>query len=915
MTTRKNRFILKRSNVVDKIPSLSDLKLGELALNTADVKAYAAYTGGATGATEVREIGWNRLALTGGTITGDLTVNTQVISPLFSGTTFSGGTFFGDGSNLVLGSIDQHTDVDTTTTTPTTGDTLSWDGTNWVPDSGFTYISDYFVSDDIGDDTNNGLSEHSAFKTLDAALDAVTSGGVSAAIHILDDSTYTVTETTGTPGVRTTAVELRLFAPVAKIVGQAGGVDWRLDESKFYGSEVDGTLLAFRPLTTQKTHQHTWLRITDQNLLYKSIGGDPIKSRWQINARYIFGDGLFCDFAVETKFFLKVNDFGITGISTANDEGIFRSDANNSIIHVDCQNIDGTNSGAGTLHVVYVDNGALGWIKGQCSATDSGGYADGGSKIFSSLSAVSGGPKPYTNGGTGEIHAQSKGEGFDFQWLNATGGLSLTDIINIHDIGTGEQVKATLTELQSLINTDTDIYTTGATFNSGTNILSFNRTDTSNAYTTDLSSLVFTGNTSGTCITDFYVTNIHGCSPINMKDETIFDSTVDIASTLTVSGSSVFNEGGGDFDFRVEGDTEENLLFVDASTDRIGIGTNAPNVDLDVRGAVTFNEDGDSVDFRVESDTKTHILFVDGSADRIGINTSSPSNLFHIVGKGSTTSTSGLRVYNSANNLTFRVRDDEMVFINAGSGAGDNNTTALSVHENSNYTVSATNDNFHIALQTKSGAGHLHHKIGVMHPQGGLTSKTGGDLSVEAGSVRNDATGNVDAGDLYLRSGRASTSGAGSHGTGNIFLQTTTSSGNSQRGTWATAITIDNSQNVGLGVVSAAEVLDVNGNARFRSIGSGSSAGALHYTSNGTLTTSTSDERLKENISTIKDPLKKVKKLRGVNYEWKDDKAQGTKSGFIAQEVAEVIPEATFTNPVDITYLKREITKLKNKTK
>lgn len=55
-------------------------------------------------------------------------------------------------------------------------------------------------------------------------------------------------------------------------------------------------------------------------------------------------------------------------------------------------------------------------------------------------------------------------------------------------------------------------------------------------------------------------------------------------TTLTASGGVVFNEAGDDVDFRVEGGTEENLLFVDASTDRVGIGTNAPDVTLEVRG-------------------------------------------------------------------------------------------------------------------------------------------------------------------------------------------------------------------------------------------------------------------------------------------------------------------------------------------
>jgi hypothetical protein len=48
-------------------------------------------------------------------------------------------------------------------------------------------------------------------------------------------------------------------------------------------------------------------------------------------------------------------------------------------------------------------------------------------------------------------------------------------------------------------------------------------------------------------------------------------------TTLNTSGAVVFNDAGGDVDFRVEGDTDANLLFVDASADKVGIGTSSPS--------------------------------------------------------------------------------------------------------------------------------------------------------------------------------------------------------------------------------------------------------------------------------------------------------------------------------------------------
>jgi hypothetical protein len=88
--------------------------------------------------------------------------------------------------------------------------------------------------------------------------------------------------------------------------------------------------------------------------------------------------------------------------------------------------------------------------------------------------------------------------------------------------------------------------------------------------------------------TDVTATNVQ-TSTVKANDGTaaiaIADSTgvVTVSTNLVVDGGTfVFNEAGADLDARFEGDTDQNLLFVDAGNDRIGIGTATPGYSLDI---------------------------------------------------------------------------------------------------------------------------------------------------------------------------------------------------------------------------------------------------------------------------------------------------------------------------------------------
>ena len=143
----------------------------------------------------------------------------------------------------------------------------------------------------------------------------------------------------------------------------------------------------------------------------------------------------------------------------------------------------------------------------------------------------------------------------------------------------------------------------------------------------------------------------------------------------TFNANATFNETSNDVDFRVESDSDANMFYVDASTDRIGMGIAAPSDRLHVKTAsgnctvrmesdgtnslvssrfindavdyalgvdtddsffiydntnsksrlkltssdTIINEDSGDIDFRIESDVQANTFFVEGSTGNISM--------------------------------------------------------------------------------------------------------------------------------------------------------------------------------------------------------------------------------------------------------------------------------------------------------
>ena len=164
-------------------------------------------------------------------------------------------------------------------------------------------------------------------------------------------------------------------------------------------------------------------------------------------------------------------------------------------------------------------------------------------------------------------------------------GVTLTDLVHIVITGdtsqssSGSSYKATIQQISDVIGGGGGMFT-GGTVN-GPTIFTNGLTANTISATTYLNLPTFTGNTSGDCITDLYVTNLYGCSPLHIEPSGLNDVYL--------------VENGGN----------------------VGIGTTATTVTLEVVGQTKLSGSGQNVLTVIGSGDTEPLFTVQGSSGEL----------------------------------------------------------------------------------------------------------------------------------------------------------------------------------------------------------------------------------------------------------------------------------------------------------
>ena len=396
---------------------------------------------------------------------------------------------------------------------------------------------------------------------------------------------------------------------------------------------------------------------------------------------------------------------------------------------------------------------------------------------------------------------------------------------------------------------------------------------------------------------------------------------------LFVSGAGATSFGGDVIwrDVNASSGTILARLGDDGNDGRFQINENGlTSVDLDANTQFVFNEQGFDRDFRVESDNQDDMFFLDAVNDRIGMGTSQPSSRLTVseVVAASTTNGAFVDIHNDNgvpgtlsgvrfknNNVDGDSRYNAAIY-HSFTAASDYQLN-FAVRQNP---VSPSNISTADIKMTINDDGHV--GVGTTTPTIPLEVNGGSDLSLLNGTgffmtgiesslnlamdnneiqARNSSTASTlnlqaDGGDLYLHVGQDDSTRFRVFNNGAVTIGTSLRQGSAK-------LTVDGRihfgsaeymQDGGVNTISFLGSLTPTSDNSF-DLGTAAFRYDNVYATSGVV--NTSDRRDKENIATLNYGLAEILQLNPVSFSWKGKEKEGKKLGLIAQDLLKVLPE------------------------
>lgn len=218
--------------------------------------------------------------------------------------------------------------------------------------------------------------------------------------------------------------------------------------------------------------------------------------------------------------------------------------------------------------------------------------------------------------------------------------------------------------------------------------------------------------------------------------------TASSVEALRIDSTVVFNDTGADQDLRIEGDTNQNLVYVDASTDRVGIGgtpnTSVSTVSLHVKAGHLLLDNNQQIRAIDAAGTGSFGLFFLNATDDVIFNCGTGQQMFFTEG-----GTTRIFIDGATGNMML------------GSGAFGTSAVRTFALQNGTAPTTAPADLVQLwAQDTVAGQANIYVKNenGKSEQISGLADRVSSDFAVTSSTTLTNITGlshNVEAGKAY----------------------------------------------------------------------------------------------------------------------------------------------------------------------